>query len=81
MTKRIDIPQAPEPLEAYAEHFDDRLEKSNQREAFRWYLEGLLLPSEREFDADRIGQHGATGGSTTPASAKTAMVSLGVELG
>ncbi len=38
---------APEPLEAYARYFDDLFGKSNQREAFRWYLEGLLLPSER----------------------------------
>jgi SRSO17 transposase len=48
MTKRIDIAPAPEPLEAYARHFDDLLGKSNQREGFRRYLEGLLLPSERQ---------------------------------
>jgi SRSO17 transposase len=47
MTKRREISSAPEPLEAYARHFDDLFGKSNQREAFRWYLEGLLLPSER----------------------------------
>src|SRR5260370_6600582 len=47
MTKRIDITPAPEPLEAYAKHFDALLGKSNQREGFRRYLEGLLLPSER----------------------------------
>jgi hypothetical protein len=47
MTKRRTIASAPEPLEAYASHFDDLFGKSNQREAFRWYLEGLLLPSER----------------------------------
>jgi SRSO17 transposase len=47
MTKRIDIAPAPEPLEAYARHFDALLGKSNQREGFRRYLEGLLLPSER----------------------------------
>src|SRR5947207_4372232 len=47
MTKRIEITPSPEPLEAYAEHFDDRFGKSNQREEFRRYLEGLLLPSER----------------------------------
>jgi hypothetical protein len=47
MTKRIDITPAPEPLEAYARHFDDLLGKSNQREGFRRYLEGLLLPTER----------------------------------
>src|SRR5438270_13450862 len=47
MTKRIAIAPAPEPLEAYTQHFDDLLGKSNQREGFRRYLEGLLLPSER----------------------------------
>jgi hypothetical protein len=47
MTKRIDSIPAPEPLEAYARHFDDLLGKSNQREGFRRYLEGLLLPTER----------------------------------
>jgi SRSO17 transposase len=47
MTKRIPITPAPEPLEAYAKHFDAVLGKSNQREGFRQYLEGLLLPSER----------------------------------
>ena len=47
MTKRIDITPAPEPLEAYVKHFDELFGKSNQREGFRQYLEGLLLPSER----------------------------------
>jgi SRSO17 transposase len=47
MTKRIEITPAPEPLEAYARHFDELFEKSNQREEFRRYLEGLLLPTER----------------------------------
>lgn len=47
MTKRIDIAPAPEPLEVYAKHFDALFGKSNQREEFRRYLEGLLLPSER----------------------------------
>src|SRR5215813_13057405 len=47
MTKRIRITPAPEPLEAYARHSDELLGKSHQREGFRRYLEGLLLPSER----------------------------------
>ncbi len=47
MTKRIEITPAPEPLEAYARHFDKLLGRSNQREGFRRYLEGLLLPTER----------------------------------
>jgi hypothetical protein len=47
MTKRIEVARAPAPLEAYCQHFDPLLGKSNQREGFRQYLEGLLLPSER----------------------------------
>src|SRR5215471_12922039 len=47
MTKRIAIAPAPEPLETYAKPFDALFDKSNQREEFRRYLEGLLLPSER----------------------------------
>ena len=47
MTKRREITPSPEPLEAYAAHFDDVLGKSNQRKEFRRYLDGLLLPTER----------------------------------
>ncbi len=47
MTKRIEVAQAPVPLEEYAKHFDPLFGKSNQREGFRRYLEGLLLPTER----------------------------------
>ena len=48
MTKRREITPSPEPLEAYVGHFDDLFGKSNQREEFRRYLEGLLLPTERQ---------------------------------
>src|SRR5215208_602195 len=47
MTKRQAATPAPGPLEAYAAAFDDLFERRNQREAFRRYLEGLLLPAER----------------------------------
>src|SRR6059058_6702343 len=47
MTKRIEITSSSEPLEAYARPFDALFGKSNQREGFRRYLEGLLLPTER----------------------------------
>jgi hypothetical protein len=47
MTKRMAVAQAPAPLEGYAKHFDPLFGKRNQREEFRQYLEGLLLPSER----------------------------------
>ena len=47
MTQRQVATAAPGPLEAYAQQFDDLFSKVNQREAFRRYLEGLLLPTER----------------------------------
>jgi len=47
MTKRIEIARAPAPLEEYVKHFDTLFGKSNQRDGFRRYMEGLLLPSER----------------------------------
>ena len=47
MTSRLPVAPAPGPLEAYAHLFDPLLVKRNQRHAFRRYLEGLLLPTER----------------------------------
>jgi SRSO17 transposase len=47
MTQRLPVTPAPIPLERYAQQFDDLFSKRNQRECFRRYLEGLLLPSER----------------------------------
>ena len=43
MTKRIEVAKAPAPLEEYVKYFDLLLSKSNQRESFRQYLEGLLV--------------------------------------
>lgn len=47
MTKRLPVVPAPGPLEEYAEGFDDFFVARAQREGFRRYLEGLLLPAER----------------------------------
>ena len=47
MTKRLPATPAPGPLEDYAARFDDLLGTLAQRQAFRRYLEGLLLPAER----------------------------------
>ncbi len=47
MTKRYPVSPAPGPLEEYAERFDDLFGARAQRHAFRRYLEGLLLPAER----------------------------------
>src|SRR5215213_2281394 len=47
MTKRLPVTPAPGALEDYAARFDDLLGVRAQREGFRRYLEGLLLPAER----------------------------------
>lgn len=43
MTARLTVSPAPAPLEEYATPFDDLFSRANQRQAFRRYLEGLLL--------------------------------------
>ncbi len=47
MTARHPVTPAAGPLEAYCQQFDALFGKSNQRESVRRYLEGLLLPPER----------------------------------
>lgn len=47
MTARLSVTAAPVPVEAYATQFDDLFTQRSQREGFRRYLEGLLLPAER----------------------------------
>ncbi len=47
MTERLPATPAPGPLEEFAQAFDDLFVKRSQRESFRRYLEGLLLPMER----------------------------------
>lgn len=47
MSHRQPVSPAAEPLEAYMQRFDPRFTRRNQRDAVRRYLEGLLLPAER----------------------------------
>lgn len=47
MTARQPCPPVPGPLEAYAQQFDVAFDSLAQRSAFRDYLQGLLLPRER----------------------------------
>lgn len=47
MTKRLPVTPSPGPLEGYAARFDDLFRARAQRGGFRRYLEGLLLPAER----------------------------------
>src|SRR5215218_8597656 len=47
MTRRLPVRPAPGPLEDYAARFDDLFGARAHREGFRRYLEGLLLPAQR----------------------------------
>ena len=47
MTERLPSPPAPGPLEDYAVRFDDLFGTLAQRRGFREYLQGLLLPRDR----------------------------------
>jgi SRSO17 transposase len=47
MTSRRPCPPAPGPLEAYAQRFDTLFSSLAQRRGFRDYLQGLLLPRDR----------------------------------
>ena len=47
MTVRLPVSPAPGPLEDYSRQFDPLFSQCNQRDSFRRYLEGLLLPQER----------------------------------
>jgi hypothetical protein len=47
VTRRYPVSSAPGPLEYYAQSFDDLFGARAQRHSFRRYLEGLLLPAER----------------------------------
>src|SRR5215203_2997188 len=47
MIKRLPSPPAPGPLENFAANFDDLFGTLAQRRGFREYLQGLLLPRDR----------------------------------
>jgi SRSO17 transposase len=47
MTARLTVAPAPAPLEAFAEEFDPLFSTFAQRRGFREYLQGLLLPRDR----------------------------------
>jgi hypothetical protein len=47
MTKRLACPPAPGPLEDYAAQFDALFSSLAQRRGLRAYLQGLLLPRDR----------------------------------
>jgi hypothetical protein len=47
MTTRRPCPPAPGPLEGYAQRFDGLFSSLAQRRGLRDYLQGLLLPRDR----------------------------------
>ena len=70
MSRRLSVTSAPGPLEDFATAFDDLFERSSQREAFRRYLEGLLLPTERNKTLTALANTEPTTGATKPQAQK-----------
>src|SRR6266704_7017520 len=70
MTKRLPCPPAPGPLEGYAAQFDPLFGRLAQRRGLRAYLQGLLLPRDRNKTLTALAgaepvvgaQHGAVQG-------------------
>src|SRR5215213_7852889 len=64
MTKRLPCPPAPGPLEDYAAQFDPLFRSLAQRRGLRAYLQGLLLPRDRNKTLTPLAgaQHGAVQG-------------------
>jgi hypothetical protein len=66
MTKRLPVTPAPGPLEEYAQKFDGLFNARAQREGFRRYLEGLLLPAERNKTLTALANAEPLVGLSTP---------------
>jgi hypothetical protein len=67
MTAHQPATPAPGPLERYAQHFDDLFSTLSQREGFRRYLEGLLLPAERNKTLTALANAEPIDGAQQPA--------------
>ncbi len=61
-------PPIPDPLEAYARQFDELFSRANQREGFRQYLAGLLLPAERNKTLTALANTEPVVGAQAPAA-------------
>src|ERR687884_1820358 len=68
MTQRLPVPAAPGPLEDYCQHFDPLFDQRNQRDGFRRYLEGLLLPAERNKTLTALANTEPILGAQSPAA-------------
>ncbi len=66
MTVRHPCPEAPGPLEAYAQRFDDGFGTLAQRRAFRAYLQGLL-PRDRNKTLTALAETEPVVGAQHPA--------------
>ena len=66
MTSLLPITPAPGPLEEFAAAFDDLLDRRSQRQALRRYLEGLLLPAERNKTLTALANTEPIVGATKP---------------
>jgi len=66
VTKRLPATAAPLPLEEYAAQFDGLFARRSQREGFRRYLAGLLLPAERNKTATGLANTEPTVGAQHP---------------
>ncbi len=66
VTRRLPATAAPLPREAYAAEFDDLFARRSQREGFRRYLEGLLLPAERNKTTTGLANTEPTVGAQHP---------------
>ena len=75
------FPPIPDPLEAYAAQFDDLFSRASQRQAFRQYLAGLLLPAERNKTLTALANAEPVVGAQRPAAQRLAMVPQRVDLG
>jgi SRSO17 transposase len=63
MTRRLPVPPSPGPLEGYAARFDGLFRARAQRDGFRRYLEGLLLPAERNKALTALANTGPVAGA------------------
>ena len=64
----MSFPPIPEPLETYAAQFDDLFSRANQRDGFRQYLAGLLLPAERNKTLTALANTEPVVGAQAPAA-------------
>src|SRR5215212_8130616 len=67
MSQRLACPPAPGPLEGFAASFDRLFGTLAQRRSFREYLQGLLLPRERnKTRTARVGTEPVVGAQAAP---------------